>query len=92
MLEANKHEPCFRPPPTSGLSRRADVLNRSVRIHGLPTDVQDGLLQQALEKLSEGVRRVELFAGTGEATIELDTSAVRVQGNSECTNPNDLKP
>jgi len=57
------------------LSRRADIVNRSVRIHGLPSGIEDGLLQQALEKVSEGVRRVEVFAGTGEATVELDTSA-----------------
>ncbi len=39
-------------------------------------------MQQALEKLSEGVHRVEVFTGAGEAIVELDTPAVRVARGS----------
>jgi hypothetical protein len=33
-------------------------------------------LQQRLEKLSEGVKRVEVFADKGEAVVEMDNAAV----------------
>ncbi|KAF8324916.1 uncharacterized protein EI90DRAFT_3129468 [Cantharellus anzutake] len=61
--------------PASGLSRRADAAHRSVRIRGLPSGAQEGLLQQRLEKLSEGVKRVEVFADEGQAVVEMDNAA-----------------
>ena len=62
----------FRAP---GKKRSQDVRNRSVRIRGLPTGTQEGLLQQCLEKLAR-VTRVEVFADKNEAIAELETPAV----------------
>lgn len=60
----------------SGLGRRAEVRNRSVRIRNLPSDTQEGLLHQALEKYAT-VKRTEFFADTGKAVVELANAAVR---------------
>lgn len=62
-------------PDQSGLGRRAELLSRSVRLKGLPPGTQDGLLQQALEKIIP-VKRVEVFQDIGEATVELQNVAV----------------
>lgn len=59
----------------SGLGRAADAKNRSIRIRGLPLSVQEGLLQQALEKYAS-VKRLEVFQETSEAVVELETAAV----------------
>ncbi|THH01889.1 hypothetical protein EW145_g6837, partial [Phellinidium pouzarii] len=58
----------------SGLGRRADLRSRSVRIKGLPSATQEGLLQQALEKITP-LKRVEVFQDTGEAVVELESAA-----------------
>ncbi|KAG8214448.1 hypothetical protein J3R82DRAFT_9471 [Butyriboletus roseoflavus] len=58
----------------SGLGRRTETLNRSVRIRNLPSDTQEGLLQQALEKYAT-VNRTEFFADSGEAIVELANTA-----------------
>ncbi|KAG6903150.1 hypothetical protein C0995_004697 [Termitomyces sp. Mi166 len=58
----------------SGLSRVADTRSRSVRIRNLPTNTQDGLLQQAFEKIAV-VKRVEVFIGQNEAVVELENAA-----------------
>lgn len=60
----------------SGLGRRAEARNRTVRIRNLPSDTQEGLLQQALEKYAT-VKRTEFFADIGEAVVELPNPAVR---------------
>ncbi|KAI5116436.1 hypothetical protein M0805_006250 [Coniferiporia weirii] len=60
--------------PATGLSRRADLMSRSVRIKGLPPATQEGLLQQALEKIAV-VNRVEVFQDSGEAVVELSSIA-----------------
>jgi hypothetical protein len=46
-------------------------------VRGLPPDTQEGLLQQTLEKVIEGVKRVEVLQDLGEAVVELDKAAVR---------------
>jgi RNA recognition motif-containing protein len=61
----------------SGLGRRAEARNRTVRIRNLPSDTQEGLLHQALEKYAT-VKRTELFADIGEAVVELANAAVRL--------------
>jgi len=43
----------------------------------LPSDTQEGLLQQALEKYAT-VNRTEFFADIGEAVVELANAAVRI--------------
>ena len=53
----------------------AEKRARTVRLHNLPEDTQEGLLQQALEKLVP-VRRLELFASSHEAIAELESQAV----------------
>ncbi|KAG5726870.1 hypothetical protein E4T56_gene1120 [Termitomyces sp. T112] len=58
----------------SGLSRMADTRNRSIRVRNLPANTQDGLLQQAFEKLA-AVKRVEVFIDQNEAVVELDNAA-----------------
>lgn len=52
--------------------------SRSVRVRGLPPATQEGLLQQALEKEAEGVKRVEVFMDSCEAVVELETQQVRI--------------
>lgn len=60
----------------TGLGRLEDALSRSVRIKNLPPGTQEGLLQQVLEQLA-GVKRVEVFEETNEATVELENVSVR---------------
>ncbi|KIJ17712.1 hypothetical protein PAXINDRAFT_130029 [Paxillus involutus ATCC 200175] len=60
--------------PETGLGQSADARNRSVRIRNLPSDTQEGLLQQVLEKYAV-VKRAEFFAATGEAVVELENAA-----------------
>ena len=59
----------------SGLSRDADTKNRSVRIRGLSSSAQEGLLQQVIEKVVR-VKRLEVFQDLGEAIVELENAAV----------------
>ena len=63
-------------PTESGFSHAKEVRNRSVRISGLPPGSQEGLLQQAIEKVVP-VRRLEVFQELNEATVELESAAVR---------------
>jgi hypothetical protein len=44
-------------------------------LHGLPENTQEGLLQQALEKIVP-VKRLEIFAASHEAVAELESQAV----------------
>lgn len=60
---------------TAAVNRSSDILDRSVRLHGLPPKTQEGLLQQALEKIVP-VKKVEFFQDTGEASAELASAAV----------------
>ena len=48
---------------------------RTIRLHNLPEGTQEGLLQQALEKIVP-VRRLEMFARSQEAIAELESEAV----------------
>ncbi len=61
--------PSYRPNPL-------ETRQRSVRIRNLPAGTQEGLLQQALEKLAK-VTRVEVFEERREAIAELESLAVR---------------
>lgn len=61
--------------PSSGLGKKADLIARSVRIKKVPAGVEEGLLQQTLEKIASGIKRVEIFKDIGEATVEFDTMA-----------------
>ncbi|OCF40172.1 hypothetical protein I317_05996 [Kwoniella heveanensis CBS 569] len=56
--------------PEEAADRRA----RSVRLANLPDNTQEGLLQQALEKVVP-VKRLELFAKSREAVAELTSQA-----------------
>lgn len=58
----------------TGLTRTAEIRQRSVRIRGLPPHTQEGLLQQSLEKIAS-VRRVEVFEDKHEAVVELESAA-----------------
>ncbi|KAJ7432338.1 hypothetical protein FB451DRAFT_1480862 [Mycena latifolia] len=58
----------------SGLGRKADVRSRSVRVRNLPAGTQEGLLQQAIEKIAK-VKRLEVFVDLKEAVIELENAA-----------------
>lgn len=55
--------------------RAADKRSRSVKLLNLPEDAQEGLLQQALEKLVP-VKRLEVFGKDREAVVELEAQAV----------------
>lgn len=46
-----------------------------MRLHNLPEGTQEGLLQQALEKIVP-VKRLEVFARSNEANAELNNQAV----------------
>ncbi|KAH7914268.1 hypothetical protein BJ138DRAFT_1177428 [Hygrophoropsis aurantiaca] len=58
----------------TGLGRRAEARNRSVRVRNLPPATQEGLLHQALEKYAL-VKRTELFISQNEAIVELENPA-----------------
>jgi len=60
--------------PETGLGRNADTRNRSLRIRDLPDGTEEGLLQQAVEKLSP-VNRVEVFSDKNEAIVEFQSAA-----------------
>ncbi|KAF7301263.1 ATP-dependent DNA helicase PIF1 [Mycena indigotica] len=60
--------------PDNGLGKKADTRSRSVRVRNLPAGTQEGLLQQVLEKIAQ-VKRVEVFADTNEAVVELGNAA-----------------
>jgi hypothetical protein len=60
----------------TGLSRKDDTRNRSVRLRGVPTGAQEGLLQQVIEKQFK-IRRLEIFEDRHEAVVELERVAVR---------------
>ena len=60
----------------TGLGRVAEARNRSVRVRNLPAGTQEGLLQQALEKIAP-VKRVQVFVDQQEAVVELESAAVR---------------
>ncbi|KZT64612.1 hypothetical protein DAEQUDRAFT_717745 [Daedalea quercina L-15889] len=53
---------------------RADTRNRTVRVRNLPANTQEGLLQQALEKLAP-VQRVEVFTDKAEAEVQFENAA-----------------
>ncbi|KAH7922022.1 hypothetical protein BV22DRAFT_1131760 [Leucogyrophana mollusca] len=58
----------------TGLGRRAEARNRSVRVRNLPPATQEGLLHQTLEKYAS-VKRTELFVSQNEAVVELENPA-----------------
>ncbi|KAJ6512063.1 hypothetical protein C8R47DRAFT_1033985 [Mycena vitilis] len=58
----------------SGQNQKADTRSRSVRIRNLPAGTQEGLLQQAMEKIAK-VKRVEVFVDLKEAVVELENAA-----------------
>ncbi|KAL4250529.1 hypothetical protein ABKN59_002266 [Abortiporus biennis] len=60
--------------PKAGAGKKAEVQNRSVRVKKLPPNTQEGLLQQALEKVAK-VKRVEIFNDKNEAVIELENAS-----------------
>jgi hypothetical protein len=53
----------------------AEELSRSIRLTGLVSRTQEGLLQQALEKIAK-VKRVEVFADLAEAVVEFASAGV----------------
>lgn len=57
---------------------------RTVRLHGLPDGVQEGLLQQVLEKVVP-VKRVEVFSAAREALVELPSPKVSKRGRFKLT-------
>ncbi|KAI0263961.1 hypothetical protein BC834DRAFT_283892 [Gloeopeniophorella convolvens] len=62
--------------PDSGLGKKADARSRTLRIRDLPPGTQEGLLQQAVERLAP-VRRVEVRGATNEARVSLRTPRTR---------------
>jgi hypothetical protein len=46
-------------------------------LYGIPPKTQEGLLQQALEKIAP-VKKVEIFQDVGQASVELASAAVSV--------------
>ena len=59
----------------AGSQQAADRRNRSIRLHNLPEGTQEGLLQQALEKIVP-LKRLEIFASANEAVAELQDPSV----------------
>ncbi|KAG8795145.1 Splicing factor [Ceratobasidium sp. 428] len=58
----------------AGLTRKAEVRTRSLRVRKVPQDATDGLLQQTFEKLAPVVG-VQVLEGKGEAVVELKNAA-----------------
>ncbi|KAG8924802.1 Splicing factor [Tulasnella sp. 418] len=72
---ADPHAPSRRAQPASGLSRKQDLKSRSVRIKNIPAGTQEAVLQQAIEKVATGVKKVELFEQNWQAVVEFNTIA-----------------
>jgi len=62
-------------PPASGLGLKGDIISRSVRLKGLPKGLEEGILQQIVEKVVTGVKKVEIFRDICEAVVEFETIA-----------------
>jgi hypothetical protein len=60
--------------PETGFGKKADTRNRSLCIRDLPDGTEEGLLQQAVEKLAP-VNRLEVFADKHEAVVEFQLAA-----------------
>lgn len=78
MLKVELHDPHFankKAPSEQGVGNRRDRRNRNIRVKGLPEGVQEGLLQQSLEKLVSVVR-LEVFEKSREALLTLESAAV----------------
>jgi len=52
----------------------ADLASRSVRVLNLAAGSDEGLLQQAVERVASGVKRVEIFQDVWEAVIEFESA------------------
>lgn len=68
---ANK-KPETRPPGPVGARAAAEKRARQVQLYDLPEGTQEGLLQQELEKIMP-VKRLEIFASSKEAVVELES-------------------
>jgi RNA recognition motif-containing protein len=73
---ANAHSP-VRIEESAGLTRKAEIRSRSLRVKKLPPGTTDGLLQQTFEKLAPVVS-VQVTEEKGEAVVELKNPAVRI--------------
>ena len=60
--------------PETGFGKKADARSRSLRIRDLPDGTEEGLLQQAVEKLAP-VNRLEVFTDKHEAIVEFQLAA-----------------
>lgn len=60
--------------PETGFGKKADARSRSLRIRDLPDGTEEGLLQQAVEKLAP-VNRLEVFTDKHEAVVEFQLAA-----------------
>lgn len=58
----------------TGLGKNAEKSARTLRVTKLPVGAQEGLLQQAIEKIAR-VARVEVFQDKREAVVELENAA-----------------
>lgn len=65
-----------------GLSRVAEARTRSVIISNLPSNTQEGLLQQVLEKIMP-INRIEVFLDKKLAVLELQNQAVGLQATEK---------
>ncbi|KAG8698016.1 Splicing factor, partial [Ceratobasidium sp. 394] len=59
---------------SAGLTRKAEIRSRSLRVRKLPPGTTDGLLQQTFEKLAPVVG-VQVAEGKSEAVVELKNAA-----------------
>ncbi|RXK40070.1 hypothetical protein M231_02710 [Tremella mesenterica] len=73
-LKVEMHDPnhVTKRPTTSAPREAIERRARTVRLFNLPSDTQEGLLQQALEKIVS-VKRLELFSKVHQAVVELES-------------------
>ncbi|WOO76790.1 putative RNA-binding protein [Vanrija pseudolonga] len=74
---ANKKKaprPAGSAPDASGAREASERRSRQVRLYGLPEGSEEGLLQQALEKIVP-VKRLEIFRSSHEALVELQSQS-----------------
>ena len=60
--------------PDTGFGKKADALNRTLRIRDLPDGTEEGLLQQIVEKFAP-VNRLEVITDKREAVVEFQSPA-----------------
>ncbi|KAK4054023.1 Splicing factor [Microbotryomycetes sp. JL221] len=54
---------------------KSSLIERSIRVKGLPADTEEAIIQQEIEKLVPNVKQILFEQGSSEAVVELENAA-----------------